>query len=157
MVSTLNFHDFSWRGDRKWATASRWTVYCPIVVCFILLFSMVQIACGSIWVVQLGSNLSVYVSQTTFSHPLHYCELKADLCGSTMLQSNDNPNPPHPWLFLLQRHPLSPPTHAPPQQPPQTRSLVLLHFCPRLSHLRHPLPRHLRPLPSSCTHGLAPR
>jgi len=60
--TTLSFHDFSWKGDRKWETASRWTVYGPIVVCFILLFSIVQIACGSIWLVQLGNNLSVYVS-----------------------------------------------------------------------------------------------
>lgn len=59
-MSTLSFHNFSWRGDKKWANASRWTVYGPIVQCFNFVFAIVEITCGSVWIVQLGNHLTVY-------------------------------------------------------------------------------------------------
>ena len=59
LKNTLSFHAFSWRGDKKWANASRWTVYAPIVQIFNFAFSIVEVTCGSVWIVQLGSNLSV--------------------------------------------------------------------------------------------------
>lgn len=60
-MSTLSFHGFSWRGDKKWANASKWTVYAPIVQCVNFAFAVVEVACGSVWIVQLGSHLTVYV------------------------------------------------------------------------------------------------
>lgn len=56
---TLQFHNFSWTGDPKWSGASRVTVYGPVVVFVILLLSIAQIAFGSVWLVQLNSNMSV--------------------------------------------------------------------------------------------------
>ncbi|KAM0796820.1 hypothetical protein BDR22DRAFT_824909 [Usnea florida] len=59
MSTTLSFHNFSWKGDAKWWNASPWTRYGPIVVCFIFAISVVQLVCGSVWIVQLGSRLTV--------------------------------------------------------------------------------------------------
>ncbi|KAL6719669.1 hypothetical protein ACLMJK_001590 [Lecanora helva] len=59
LSQTLSFHNFSWRGDKKWANASSWTVYGPIVQMCNFVFSVVEIALGSAWVVGLGSNLSL--------------------------------------------------------------------------------------------------
>ncbi|KAL9064043.1 MAG: hypothetical protein Q9161_009126 [Pseudevernia consocians] len=58
-MSTLSFHNFSWKGDPKWWNASSWTRYGPIVVCVIFAIAIVQLVCGSIWIVQLGNNLTV--------------------------------------------------------------------------------------------------
>jgi len=58
-MSTLSFHNFSWRGDKKWANASNWTVYGPIVQCVNFAFAVVEIVCGSVWIVQLGNHLTV--------------------------------------------------------------------------------------------------
>ena len=59
MPSTLDFHNFSWRGDPRWSKASSWTVYAPVVVVFIFAFSIMGVTLGSIWLVQLGNHLSV--------------------------------------------------------------------------------------------------
>lgn len=59
-MSTLSFHNFSWKGDPKWWNASSWTGYGPIVVCVIFAIAIVQVVCGSIWIVQLGNHLTVY-------------------------------------------------------------------------------------------------
>ncbi len=59
-MSTLSFHNFSWKGDPKWWNATGWTGYAPIVVCGIFAISIVQLVCGSVWIVELGSNLTVY-------------------------------------------------------------------------------------------------
>ena len=67
-MSTLSFHNFSWKGDPKWWNATSWTGYGPIVVCAIFAISIVQLVCGSVWIVQLGSNLSVYVAPLFDSH-----------------------------------------------------------------------------------------
>ena len=55
LKATLSFHAFSWRGDKKWANASRWMVYAPrwmvyapIVQVFNFVFSIVEITCGSV-------------------------------------------------------------------------------------------------------------
>ena len=61
MGRTLQFHNFSWKGDPRWAGASRFTLYGPAVVCVILFLSIAEIAFGSVWLVQLNSNMSVYV------------------------------------------------------------------------------------------------
>ena len=60
-MSTLSFHNFSWKGDPKWWNATSWTGYAPIIVCVIFALSIVQLVCGSLWIVELGSNLTVYI------------------------------------------------------------------------------------------------
>jgi len=46
---TLQFHNFSWKGDPRWAGASRYTLYGPAVVAVILVLSIIQIALGATW------------------------------------------------------------------------------------------------------------
>ena len=73
-------------------------------------------------------------------------------------QTDDHTNITPPRLFILQRHPLSPPAHAPPQQPPQDGHLVLLHLRRAIPELRPPRPRRLRRLfPVRHPPRLAPR
>ena len=56
---TLQFHNFSWTGDPRWAKASRFTLYGPVVVVVVLLLSIAEISFGSIWLVQLQNNMNV--------------------------------------------------------------------------------------------------
>lgn len=58
---TLSFHDFSWKGDARWAGASPITLRAPIVVFVLLLLSIAQIALGSVWIVAVGEHMTVYV------------------------------------------------------------------------------------------------
>lgn len=56
---TLTFHNFSWRGDPRWAAASPITLRAPIVVVVILLLSIAQMSLGSVWIVAIGDNMTV--------------------------------------------------------------------------------------------------
>ncbi len=49
MVSTLKYHDFSLKGDKRWSEASRVTGYAPFLVFNILILSMVQAGIGAAW------------------------------------------------------------------------------------------------------------
>ncbi len=61
MVSTLKYHDFSIKGDKRWSDASRLTGYAPFLVFNILVLSMVQAAVGAAWLSNV-KHLSVYLA-----------------------------------------------------------------------------------------------
>ena len=145
-MSTLSFHNFSWKGDAKWWNASRWTRYGPIVVCCNFAVSIVQLVCGSVWVVQLGSRLTVYVLLHLDRSDLPTPLIPTKIAKTDRTQTDDHTNLTPPRLFFLQRHPLPPSAHAAPQQPPQDGRLVLLHLRSAIPELRHPRPRRLRRL-----------
>lgn len=112
-MSTLSFHNFSWKGDPKWWNASSWTGYGPIVVCVIFAIAVVQVVCGSIWIVQLGNHLTVYAFLRSFVGTfelLPYLQL-----ALRHPQTHDHTDIAHTRLFLLQRHPFHSFTHAAPQ------------------------------------------
>jgi len=58
-MGMLDYHNFSWKGDPRWASASRWTVYAPLVVLTLFFLSVIQIVVGAVWVVDLQSNMTV--------------------------------------------------------------------------------------------------
>ena len=65
MSGTLSYHNFSWHGDPKWAAHSA-TRYAPYLVCVVFGLSLGEIALGSVWVAQGGSQLSPYVIYVLF-------------------------------------------------------------------------------------------
>lgn len=56
---TFLYHNFSWRGDPRWADASAVTRCAPLVVLSIFGTSVVQIALGAVWIVDEGKNMTV--------------------------------------------------------------------------------------------------
>lgn len=56
---TLEFHNFSIHGDPRWANASRYTGYAPVIVLSLLVLSIIQIAVGAIWVDELESDMTM--------------------------------------------------------------------------------------------------
>jgi hypothetical protein len=61
MGGMLEYHNFSITGDPRWAGASRWTRYAPLVVLWIFVLSIIQTIIGAVWVVQLQSDMTMYV------------------------------------------------------------------------------------------------
>ena len=64
-MRTLDYHNFSIKGDPRWASASRYTVYAPLVVLSLFFLSIIQIVIGAVWVVDLQTSMTVYVSPVT--------------------------------------------------------------------------------------------
>lgn len=48
-MRTFQYHNFSLKGDSRWAGASRVTGYAPVVVCVLLGLSVVQVSLGAVW------------------------------------------------------------------------------------------------------------
>lgn len=59
MTGLIEYHNFSWSGDPRWARASRFTRNAPLVVSILFLLSIIEIVVGSIWVVSLKSSMTV--------------------------------------------------------------------------------------------------
>ncbi|MCJ1269987.1 hypothetical protein MMC22_009880 [Lobaria immixta] len=57
---TFSYHNFSWRGDPRWADASPITLRAPVVVVILLLLSIAQISLGSVWIVAVGEDMTVF-------------------------------------------------------------------------------------------------
>jgi len=58
-MGTLDYHNFSIKGDARWAGASRVTVYAPLVVLSLFVLSLIQVVIGAVWVVDLQSDMTV--------------------------------------------------------------------------------------------------
>lgn len=54
-MRTLQFHNFSIKGDSRWAGASRVTGYAPVVVLVLLVLSIIQVSLGAVWLSSLES------------------------------------------------------------------------------------------------------
>ena len=61
-MGTLDYHNFSIKGDPRWASASRFTLIAPLVVLTLFFLSIVQICIGAVWIVDLGSDMTMYVA-----------------------------------------------------------------------------------------------
>ena len=59
LSDTFSFHDFSWRGDPRWADSHKLIVYAPWVVFVLFILSIAEIAFGSTWLVQLN-HITLY-------------------------------------------------------------------------------------------------
>ncbi|KAI9881581.1 MAG: hypothetical protein M1830_000145 [Pleopsidium flavum] len=89
MPSTLRYHNFSWKGDPRWAEASRITIYAPIVVVAIFILSLAQIALGVIWIVTLQQNLTgPNIIQTILLPGLSFFNALPSLHLHLLLRSN---------------------------------------------------------------------
>ena len=49
MADTFSYHNFSWKGDPRWAKASSWTIHAPVVVLVLFFLSVAEVAFGSTW------------------------------------------------------------------------------------------------------------
>lgn len=59
MADTFSYHNFSWKGDPRWAGASNFTLRAPVVVLILFIFSIAGVSLGSTWLTQLN-NITVY-------------------------------------------------------------------------------------------------
>ena len=61
------------QGDPRWAAASPFASYAPVVVLTLLVLSIVQIVLGAIWVASLQGSLNLWVSAFLRCEASLYC------------------------------------------------------------------------------------
>jgi hypothetical protein len=54
-MAVFDFQDASIKGDPKWASATSWTGYAPIVVLTLAVLSIIQIVIGVVWITSIQS------------------------------------------------------------------------------------------------------
>ena len=89
-LGTFEFHGSSWKGDPRWAAASKWTAYAPRIVISLFVLSIIQIILGAVWVVQLNADMTMYV--------VNGCMVAPQL---TITQSQNLPDSHLAWSCLL--------------------------------------------------------
>ena len=69
LSDTFTYQNFSWKGDMRWASTSRFARQAPLLVFILCIISMVLVALGSTWLTQL-THLTLYAQLHTLSKVL---------------------------------------------------------------------------------------
>jgi len=88
MADTFSYHNFSWKGDPRWANASNWTIRAPAVVLVLFFLSVAEVAFGSTWLVQMNHITVPKIIQTLLIPGLSFFNTLPSLHAHLLIRRN---------------------------------------------------------------------